>query len=88
MNGHKPHKFDSFPIFIRGKNAIIHYTCNAPSQEVLDKYGIESIGQKFGCADTREVLQIPKSIYDKAGFSELYDKDILELNLEKLMTLL
>ena len=88
MKGHKPHKFECFPIFIRGKNAIVYYTCNAFKQRILDKYGVGCLGKSFGCADNREVLQIPKSVYDKAGFSELYDKNVLGINLEKLMVIL
>ena len=84
MNGHKPHNLECFPVYTR--RFIIHYTCNAPKSEVIAKKGIVSIGHFFGCANPREVLQIPEEIYFKYGFYELCDKQILQLNLEKLMS--
>lgn len=49
MVGHKPHSLEYFPIFINSENQIIHYTCNSPSDKVLDKNNIEKIGDSFGC---------------------------------------
>ena len=83
MDGHKLHSLECFPIFVDGN--IIHYTCNSPDDKILKKYGIKSIGKNFGCANPMEVLQIPEKVYLKAGFSEVDNSLILNLNLEKLM---
>lgn len=83
MKGHKPHSLEIFPIVV--DDSIIHYTCNAPPQTILDKYKIESLGEKFHCADSREVLRVPFQLYLKAGFSLNHNKYVLKLNLEKLM---
>ena len=48
---------------------IIHYTCNAPKQEVLDELGITLMGDKFGI-DPREVLLIPNQLFEKMGIEE------------------
>ncbi len=87
MEGHKPHKFECFPFFIKSKNVILHYTCNSPSLRILRKYGIKPVGTDFGCANEREVLEIPLVLYNKKGFYEVDDKNILQINLERLMTL-
>jgi len=47
---------------------VFHYTCNPPSQHVLEKYDIMPIGDVFGCSDPREVLLIPAKIYSKYGY--------------------
>ena len=84
-NGHKPHSLDFFPVFISNGNYILHYTCNAPEQNVLDKYEIISVGKEYGCKDPREVLKIPLNVYKKKGFENILNKDVLKLNLEKLI---
>ena len=83
--GHKPHLLECFPYFARSKNSFIHYTCNSPSREVLNKYRINSLGESFGCLNDTEVLEIPLEVYNKAGFSDISEKNILTLNLEKLI---
>jgi hypothetical protein len=45
---------------------IWHYTCNSSSFEILEKYRIKSIGEKYHC-DTREILLIPKKLYEERG---------------------
>jgi len=85
MKGHTPHSLEGVAGFIRSKNIILFYTCNAPSQKVLNKYGIVTSGDKFGCANPREILQIPLSLYNKAGFYDLDDKEVLEINVETLI---
>lgn len=83
IRGHKPHSLEYMPIVI-GEN-VMHYTCNAPSQKILDKNDIGSLGDKFGCASPREVLRIPKKLYLKNGLTEFGDRNILQLNSENLM---
>lgn len=83
--GHKPHTLECFPYFVISKNSFIHYTCNSPSKEVLDKNGIISMGESFGCVNDTEVLEIPLEVYKKAGFRDIPKKEILTLNLEKLI---
>ena len=86
--GHKPHQLEYFPYYSFSKNSFIHYTCNAPSMEVLKKNNILSLGSSFGCINDSEVLEIPIDVYKKAGFRdnlEKLDKSTLILNLEKLM---
>ena len=85
MDGHTPHVLEHFPVFVESRDSIIHYSCNAPSKIILDKYNIKQLGENFGCFNTREVLEIPLKVYQKAVFFETKDKDVLQLNLEKLM---
>lgn len=47
--GHKPHSLEYFPLHVRSRGFLIHYTCNAPSFQVLKKYKIKSRGDEFGC---------------------------------------
>jgi len=85
MKGHIPHQFECFPVYIGSKKEIIHYTCNAPPVDVLNKHRIIAIGDEFGCANIQEILKIPLSVYNKAGFYDLDNKNVLDLNLESLM---
>ena len=48
---------------------VIHYTCNSPNLEVLDKMGIIPIGDRFGI-DPKEVLLIPDELFGKMGIKE------------------
>ena len=81
---HEPHLFEGFPFYLKSRNEIIHYTCNAPSREILEKNNLESIGKLFG-SDGREILRIPLAVYNKYGFSEIKDKNILKINSEIMM---
>ena len=83
MKGHQPHSLEYMPIISEG--AIKHYTCNAPSQCVLDKFGVKSIGDKFGCANLKEIVEIPVRLYESHGFKITQDKFQLILNLEILI---
>lgn len=51
------------------KKVVIHYTCNSPNLEVLDKMGIIPIGDSFGI-DSREVLLIPDELFEEKGIKE------------------
>jgi len=85
MEGHKPHSLEYFPVLIKSKRTIIHYTCNSPKEEILIKNGIKPIGKEFGCISNREVLEIPLNIYKSHGFEITSNKDILQINLENMM---
>ena len=85
MVGHTPHKLECFPFYLSSSDSIIHYTCNSPSEKVLERYFIRQRGDEFECANKKEVLEIPFSIYKKFGFSEKINKDVLNINLEKIM---
>lgn len=83
--GHEPHNLECFPYFVISKTSFVHYTCNSPSKEILDKNGITPMGESFGCANETEVLEIPLEVYKKAGFKGIPKKEVLTLNLEKLI---
>lgn len=85
MNGHKPHKFDNFPVYMAPYDLYIHYTCNAPPEKVLKKHGIACLGESFGCSNKREVLKIPKRLYKRKGFPKTSNKSSLSANLESLL---
>jgi len=86
--GHKPHVLEGITRYSKEDNAFIHYTCNAPTQEVLDMYGIEAIGQEYGCINSREVLKIPLRVYLDEGIPFTKDQRTLIINLENLMVIL
>jgi hypothetical protein len=50
---------------IRG-SSVWHYTCNAPSDEILERKGITAIGHEHETAP-REVLLIPLELYAEHG---------------------
>lgn len=83
MKGHNPHELGHLPVLLLGKNIILHYTCNSPSEEILTKHGITAIGDKFNCKDKREVLSIPIKNYKEYFGALTEDKDLMQLNLEK-----
>lgn len=83
--GHKPHSLESLPYFSRVSSEIMHYTCNSPPADVLKRNSIRPAGGDFNCINPNEVLIIPLSIYNKYGFHETSDREVLRLNLEKLM---
>jgi len=85
MEGHSPHTLEVFPKYFSYGNFIIHYTCNSPDERVLEKYKIVPLGEEFGCVNNLEVLKIPEGLYNKKGFENLKDKNILTCNLEKLL---
>ncbi|HOY61192.1 MAG TPA: hypothetical protein PK045_01665 [Candidatus Woesebacteria bacterium] len=45
---------------------IVHYTCNAPSEDILAKHGIKPAGKAFGI-EPREVLIIPVGLMKDRG---------------------
>lgn len=62
-----------------------HYTCNAPELEVLARAGIDPIGDRYGCKDSREVLLIPQGLYKKYGLRLTNDSLLLPLQSEILL---
>ncbi|OGC93232.1 hypothetical protein A2899_00255 [Candidatus Amesbacteria bacterium RIFCSPLOWO2_01_FULL_49_25] len=54
----------------RTESGVIHYTCNAPDENVLIRYGIKPMGRRFG-VDEREVLLIPEGLFKKMGIEEV-----------------
>ncbi|MCD4666487.1 hypothetical protein K8R47_01605 [archaeon] len=64
---------------------VLHYTCNPPSQETLDKYGISCLGTDFGCGDSREIVLIPYPVFTKKGISIEGDNDSLKIQSENLL---
>jgi hypothetical protein len=76
----KPHQYEFTGIL---KNKIWHYTCNAPSLEVLTKHNITAYGEEYGC-DAREILLIPKTVYEKQGIS--IDKEDITIQTESLLS--
>jgi len=68
MNGHKPHSLENINILDKTAEEIILYTCSAPKERILKRYGIRPIGDQFGCADPREVLRIPLKIFKRGGY--------------------
>jgi len=64
---------------------VVHYTCNAPSMEVLEKYGIKAIGDAFGI-EKRGILIIPEKVYEKYGLEvKGVDRDALNIRTENLL---
>lgn len=84
MEGHLPHSLEKLTEYIPEDRNFIHYTCNAPSQEVLDRYGIVSVGNDYGCKDNREVVKIPLKLYlERFSFTD--KQSVLIINLENLL---
>ena len=81
----EPHSLENQTFYDSQKNALIHYTCNAPSEEILGELGIKPIGDEYGCDDVREVVEVPVGIYLERGFMFTKDFDLLRINLENLM---
>lgn len=64
--GHEPHSLEDLTSLIENPNYtgdedgikyyVLHYTCNAPKEETLLNEGVFPIGDKYGCADKREVV--------------------------------
>jgi len=46
---------------------VVHYTCNAPRDKVLRRYGIVPVGSLFGVAP-REVLDMPLPLFTRRGY--------------------
>ncbi|MFH0808061.1 MAG: hypothetical protein V1888_00375 [archaeon] len=79
--GHTPHSLEYMPMYLGNKNAFLHYTCNAPGEQILSNNGVEMLGLKFGCQNDKEVLLIPEGKYSKL-FNSTKDQDQMRLNLE------
>ena len=58
-------------------DGVVHYTCNSPKDEVLERFGIKPIGEKFvekglckpGLANN-EVLLIPDGVFEMYGIQK------------------
>ncbi len=62
---------------------VFHYTCNPPSQAILDRNGIRCIGESLNCLDDREVLLIPSTLYGQYGYRL---DDSIRITSENLLT--
>ncbi|MEK6868601.1 MAG: hypothetical protein AABX63_03720 [Nanoarchaeota archaeon] len=78
----RPHSLE-YTALIPPIGRVVHYTCNAPEQEVLDRHGIKAIGNSFNCTDQREVLLIPQRLYYDWGYST--DPEGLKIVSEQLL---
>jgi len=76
------HKLEGTKILRSG--VVYHYTCNSPSQKVLDNNGIYAIGDLFN-RDSREVLIIPVNLFEREGIPFSQDENILTINTENLL---
>lgn len=83
MNNRELHQLEYTKVLPSG-NAVFHYTCNSPNQEVLNKYGIEAIGVDLNC-NPREVLIIPIAVFEKEGIPIPRDEDALKIRAENLI---
>lgn len=84
VNGHKPHSLEGITGVDSNGNGI-HYTCNAPSQEVLKRHGIISLGENYGCSNSREVLQIPADLCKRYGIDPKTNQSVAIINYERMM---
>ena len=82
-------RFETLTHFDSSAHAVVHYTCNAPPQEVLDRQGISAVGAQYSSPertlDAREVLQIPARLYKKFGLTVEENQALLILNSEFLL---
>ena len=65
---------------------VFHYTCNAPSEDILEKYDIQCIGKSLGCEDDRGVLLIPFEVFEQEGVPIPEDRHALTIQTENLLT--
>jgi len=80
---HEIHTLENRTQIIEDK--VWHYTCNSPSLKILNKYGIDPIGNKYNCHDYREVLLIPLKVYHKLGLVPTNDMNVLTIQSESLL---
>lgn len=64
---------------------VFHYTCNAPTHDILNKYHIKCIGKNLGCEDDRGVLLIPFEVFEQQGIPIPEDKRSLTIHAENLL---
>jgi hypothetical protein len=79
-----PHQYEHTGILSDG--SVVHYTCNAPSYETMDRYGITSLKGLNG-GDGRGVLVIPGDVFSKFGYriNQSTGKNVLKITAENLM---
>jgi hypothetical protein len=67
--------------------SVVHYTCNSPSRETLDRYGIKSVNGLCGGVDIG-ILVIPGDVFSKFGYriDQKIDNNVLKITAERLMT--
>jgi hypothetical protein len=66
MKGHRPHSLEGITRIDQTGEGVIHYTCNAPSEDVLKQHGIVPIGDQFGCANITEVVLMNRATVESA----------------------
>jgi hypothetical protein len=64
---------------------VLHYTCNSPKQGILNKKGIEAVGEEYGVGNN-EMLVIPLNLYGQFGISPSRDRQVLIMQTESLLT--
>ncbi|MCX8194243.1 MAG: hypothetical protein N3G19_02680 [Candidatus Pacearchaeota archaeon] len=69
---------------IKMKDYILHYSCNAPKEEILDHYKIIPVGEQYG-RQSREMLLIPKKLLEKKGYSLKGDQLSISSSCEHLL---
>ena len=80
----KPHSLEQCTGYIASRDCVIHYTCNSPGNQRLQELGIEAIGADFG-RDPREVLRIPKGVFEENGYEVPRDGETLIITTENLL---
>jgi hypothetical protein len=80
--GHVPHSLENITGFF-DENKVIHYTCNAPSEEVLDRNNVQQVGHDYGCANNKEVVIMTRYFLEKILSKEISgDPSLLVLDCE------
>ncbi|MBU1245923.1 MAG: hypothetical protein KKH88_01865 [Nanoarchaeota archaeon] len=81
---HKPHELEYTKLLQSG--AVFHYTCNAPSSDMLSRHGVQELGQDVD-SDPRGLLLIPADVYTKFGLvlDPLNDSETHRIVSENLM---
>jgi len=89
MERHIPHNLENITHINNKTNTVIHYTCNAPNQMILDKYDIKSIGEQYNTpkrkVGPREVLEIPIRVYDEFEIPLSDNTSLLIISSERLL---
>ncbi len=86
MKWHIPHSLN-YITWRLDDNRFIWYTCNPPEEEVLLKYWIYPVGDKFNCTNKWEVIIITKDTITKIlWYKPLLDTPaLISLTIEKIL---
>jgi hypothetical protein len=85
MIWHIPHSLENLHYRL-DDNRFIHYTCNPAKKDVLDKYWIFSIWDKFNCTNPWEVIIITeKTIKDILWFIPENIPELISLSIEQIL---